>query len=344
MTDQNGGASATTNGTSDPPKPAVASAIPFVAMPLLQQTGKVYVGPGAKKEAQIIGLGLRKPSSREQDDLSRARRFAQEQSIKHVLQLQKAAHQANQQRLALYSQAVSLMSRVYIGSISPDVREEQLKSAFGIFGPIKSVNFLWDTATGRRKEFAFVEYEVPEAALLAKENMDGRTLSGRCLKVDRPSNVPQAEPIIQMIQQEAKSYHRVYVASVHPDLSEADLRNVFEAFGKITKCQLAKQPYGRGHRGFGYLEFTTAQAVKEAIDGMNNFDIGGQYLQVGRCITPPEALTYLVPSSQSSLPAAAAMAAAQISAQIKAQEAAKSSSPFGNPSPHSSSPALFGRP
>lgn len=74
-------------------------------------------------------------------------------------------------------------------------------------------------------------------------------------------------------------------------------------------------------RGFGYLEFTTAQAVKEAIDGMNNFDIGGQYLQVGRCITPPEALTYLVPSSQSSLPAAAAMAAAQISAQIKAQEA-----------------------
>lgn len=94
------------------------------------------------------------------------------------------------------------MSRVYIGSISPDVREEQLKSAFSIFGPIKSVNFLWDTATGvslhttkflfdmrvqpglqRRKEFAFVEYDVPEAALLAKENMDGRTLSGRCLKV-----------------------------------------------------------------------------------------------------------------------------------------------------------------
>lgn len=66
-----------------------------------------------------------------------------------------------------------------------------------------------------------------------------------------------------MIQQEAKSYNRVYVrnsyhhatyftnfqvASVHPDLTENDLRNVFEAFGQITKCQLAKQPYGRGHR------------------------------------------------------------------------------------------------
>lgn len=29
------------------------------------------------------------------------------------------------------------MSRVYIGSVSFEVREDQLKSAFGVFGPIK---------------------------------------------------------------------------------------------------------------------------------------------------------------------------------------------------------------
>jgi half-pint family poly-U binding splicing factor len=226
------------------------------------------------------------------------------------------------------------MARVYIGSISSDVREDQIKTAFSVFGPIKSVNFLWEP-TGRRKEFAFLEYEVPEAALLAQETMNGKMMAGRCLKVDRPSNVPQAQPIIEMVQQEAKKYYRVYVASVHPDLTETDLRSVFEAFGKITKCQLAKQPHGRGHRGFGYLEFTTAMAVKEAIEGMNNFDLGGQFLQVGRCITPPEALTYLVPSSQSALPTAAVMAAATISAKIQAQEAlsAKTGSPFGNASP-----------
>jgi hypothetical protein len=51
-----------------------------------------------------------------------------------------------------------------------------------------------------------------------------------------------------MITVEAKQYPRVYVASVHPDLSETDIRNVFEAFGEITKIQLAKQPNGRGHR------------------------------------------------------------------------------------------------
>lgn len=73
-------------------------------------------------------------------------------------------------------------------------------------------------------------------------------------------------------------------------------------------------------RGFGYLEFKTPQAVKEAIEGMNNFDLGGQYLQVGRCITPPDALTYVMPSASSSLPTAAAVAAAAVTAKIQAAE------------------------
>lgn len=93
--------------------------------------------------------------------------------------------------------------------------------------------------------------------------MNGKLIGGRNLKVGRPSNMPvtckmlsvfkqfyfqAAQPIIETVTQEAKQYHRVYVASVHPDLSENDITNVFEAFGEITKVQLARQPHGRGHR------------------------------------------------------------------------------------------------
>ncbi|VDO16929.1 unnamed protein product, partial [Brugia timori] len=133
-----------------------------------------------------------------------------------------------------------------------------------------------------------MEYEIPEAALLAQESMNGVLMGGRNLKVGRPSNMPQAQPIIEMVMQEAKAYHRVYVASVHPDLSESDLKSVFEAFGEVTKCQLARATgpnAGSGHRGFGYLEFSNAQSANEAIAGMNMFDLGGQYLRVGKCIT-----------------------------------------------------------
>ena len=73
---------------------------------------------------------------------------------------------------------------------------------------------------------------------------------------------------------------RVYVASVHPDLSESELGGVFEAFGQIIKCQLARTPTGRGHRGFGYIEFNNVNSHNEAIAGMNMFDLGGQYLRV----------------------------------------------------------------
>ena len=68
------------------------------------------------------------------------------------------------------------------------------------------------------------------------------------------------------------------------------------------------------------FQFDTEKAVKEAIEGMNNFDLGGQYLQVGRCVSPPEALLYMMPSSQSVLPNAVATAAATIAAKIQANE------------------------
>lgn len=44
------------------------------------------------------------------------------------------------------------------------------------------------------------------------------------LQVGRPNNVPQAAPIIARIQEEALKYPRIYVASIHPDLTESDVR------------------------------------------------------------------------------------------------------------------------
>lgn len=145
------------------------------------------------------------------------------------------------------AQALSLMSRVYIGSVSLEVREDNIRESFSVFGPIKSINMSYDTVTGHHKGFAFLEFEVPEAAVLAQEAMNGRLMGGRNLKVGRPSNMPQAQPIIEMVQSEAKKYYRVYVASVHPDLSESDLRDVFASFGNILRIQLAKHAHNR-HR------------------------------------------------------------------------------------------------
>ncbi len=44
------------------------------------------------------------------------------------------------------------------------------------------------------------------------------------LQVGRPSNVPQAAPWIEQILDEARQYARIYVSSIHPDLTENDIK------------------------------------------------------------------------------------------------------------------------
>lgn len=119
--------------------------------------------------------------------------------------------------------------------------------------------------------------------------------------------MPQAQQVIDEIQEEAKNYNRIYIASIHPDLTEEDIKSVFEAFGSIVFCKLAAGTTSvHSHKGYGFIEYSTNQAALEAIASMNLFDLGGQLLRVGRAITPPNAL--VSPSVNSSMPTAAAVA------------------------------------
>ncbi|XP_005092717.1 poly(U)-binding-splicing factor PUF60 isoform X2 [Aplysia californica] len=261
------------------------------------------------------------------EDIQRCKKYAMEQSIKSVLVRQTIAHQQQQmqnfQNTVQRQQALALMCRIYVGSINFEIKEDTIKQAFIPFGPIKSVNLSWDPITNKHKGFAFIEYEVPEAAQLALEQMNGVMIGGRNIKVGRPSNMPQAQPIIEQLGQEAKNFNRIYITSIHADLTENDIKSVFEAFGKIKTCELVQDPAKVGkHKGFGFIEYDTAQASSDAVTSMNLFDLGGQYLRVGRAITPPDAgITPSIPPT--AMPTASAVAAAAITAKLTALEAAQ---------------------
>lgn len=139
--------------------------------------------------------------------------------------------------------------------------------------------------------------------------------------------MPQAQQVIDEIQEEAKNYNRIYIASIHPDLSEEDIKSVFEAFGPILYSRLAQGNSLHSHKGYGFIEYSTKQAMDEAITSMNLFDLGGQLLRVGRAITPPNAL--MGPTVNSSMPTAAAVAAAAATAKIQAMDAVASNAVLG---------------
>ncbi|XP_039544476.1 poly(U)-binding-splicing factor PUF60-B isoform X2 [Pimephales promelas] len=273
-------------------------------------------GTGAK-------LGLPPLTPEQQEALQKAKKYAMEQSIKSVLVKQTIAHQQQQltnlQVAAQRQRALAIMCRVYVGSIYYELGEDTIRQAFAPFGPIKSIDMSWDSVTMKHKGFAFVEYEVPEAAQLALEQMNSVMLGGRNIKVGRPSNIGQAQPIIDQLAEEARAFNRIYVASIHPDLSDEDIKSVFEAFGKIKSCMLVREPTTGKHKGYGFIEYDKPQSSLDAVSSMNLFDLGGQYLRVGKAVTPPMPL--LTPMTPGGLPPAAAVAAAAATAKITAQEA-----------------------
>lgn len=213
--------------------PAVSLLNPL--KPNYEQLGPVYNGPGSlheKKPFTLVPLDFEQRGA-----IDRAKKFAMEESIKAALAKQTRQQQLLQTPANKKAQTLNLLSRIYVGSISYDLKEESIKVAFSPFGPIRTVTMSWDAATQKHKGFAFIEFEHPEAAHLAVEQMNNASLGGRQLKVGRPSNLPQADPLINELVTEYKLEKKIYIAGVHADLTEEDLKLVFEAFGKIISCK-----------------------------------------------------------------------------------------------------------
>ena len=76
------------------------------------------------------------------------------------------------------------MTKIYVGSLSWDTSEDGLREAFEPFGEIESSRLVIDRETGRSRGFGFVTYKEKEDALKAIEEMNGKELDGRTLRVD----------------------------------------------------------------------------------------------------------------------------------------------------------------
>ncbi|MGL5509949.1 MAG: RNA recognition motif domain-containing protein [Microcoleaceae cyanobacterium] len=74
---------------------------------------------------------------------------------------------------------------IYVGNLSYDVTEEDLKGAFSEFGTIKSAQLPTDRETGRMRGFAFVEMSSEAEETKAIEALDGAEWMGRSLKVNK---------------------------------------------------------------------------------------------------------------------------------------------------------------
>lgn len=73
---------------------------------------------------------------------------------------------------------------IYVGNLSFDITEEDLRKSFGEHGQVASARIITDTYTGKSKGFGFVEMGEKAEAEAAIRAMNGKELKGRPLKVN----------------------------------------------------------------------------------------------------------------------------------------------------------------
>lgn len=80
---------------------------------------------------------------------------------------------------------------IYVGNLSFDVTEADVRSAFEAFGKVEAVNIIKDRDSGRPKGFGFVEMPSGEEARKAIEAMNGKELKGRAMNVNEARPKPE---------------------------------------------------------------------------------------------------------------------------------------------------------
>ena len=73
---------------------------------------------------------------------------------------------------------------IYVGNLSYEVNERDLKEAFTAYGQVETVKIILDNYTGRSKGFGFVEMPNNSEAQSAIEALNDKEFKGRALKVN----------------------------------------------------------------------------------------------------------------------------------------------------------------
>jgi RNA recognition motif-containing protein len=80
--------------------------------------------------------------------------------------------------------------KIYVGNLSFDSNEADLKGLFATYGEVESTKIIIDQFTNRSRGFGFIEMSNREEGLKAIQALDSKELDGRSLKVNeaRPKN------------------------------------------------------------------------------------------------------------------------------------------------------------
>lgn len=185
--------------------------------------------------------------------------------------------------------------RLYIGSITSDVNEQNLADFFnskmiemsmGTGGP---GNPVLAVQCNYEKNYAFVEFRSAEDATAAM-GFDGIIFINGPLKIRRPKDYGGVEITATqgvhvpgaVSTNVPDSVNKIFVGGLPTYLDEAKVMELLKSFGELRAFNLVRENGNGPSKGFAFFEYADAGVTDVAIQTLNGMELGGRYLVVQR--------------------------------------------------------------
>ncbi|KAK1411798.1 hypothetical protein QVD17_32569 [Tagetes erecta] len=167
-------------------------------------------------------------------------------------------------------------TNLYVKNLDSDMAEETLEKSFAKFGKIISLVIARDE-NGVSKGFGFVNFESPDDARKAVEDMNGLTLGSKVLYVARAQKKAEREQFLRrrfedIRKEQIMKYQglNVYVKNIDDDVTENELQEHFSQCGTITSTKLMCDDKGLS-KGFGFVCFSTPEEANKAVNTLHGY-------------------------------------------------------------------------
>ncbi|CAO3619103.1 unnamed protein product [Cunninghamella blakesleeana] len=166
---------------------------------------------------------------------------------------------------------------IFIKNLDVNIDNKALHDTFSAFGNILSCKIATDDS-GNSKGYGYVHYETEEAAVNAIKHVNGMLLNDK--KVFVAHHVARKERQAQ-IDALRDQFTNIYVKNLDTELTDDQFKEMFSKYGSVTSALVSREDDGTS-KGFGFVNFEKSEDAHKAVDDLNDKEINGKILFVGR--------------------------------------------------------------
>jgi len=166
------------------------------------------------------------------------------------------------------------LGNIFVKNLDKSIDNKTLYDTFSIFGNILSCK----VSVNAKKEplgYGFVHFESEEAAREAITRVDGKVIAGKQVQVAAFKSKKERGGANQF------RFTNVFVKHLPMEMDDAGFTALFAEYGTITSCKLATDKDGKS-KGFGFVNFDSAEEAAAAVEALNDTELDGNKLYVGR--------------------------------------------------------------